>query len=193
MKILLSFLPLANPADMPWPLMLAGVLCFMGTVLFGLWSALHGLTTWESDSEWAAKDRYLGPEEDEPVVLDLPVLIDEFTAIAERAFDSIPQEYKDRLDDTPVVIEVRPSREALLAAGVNPDTSTAAGMFSQMAWFRKQGNPDPGAARRITLYYEPIVHGTPTDKLEEAVRGVLIHEIGHAFGFDHEHLAEHGY
>ncbi len=113
-----------------------------------------------------------------------------FRRMVAWAIQTLPQRFLERLENVDVVVEDEPSAEELAAAGVEPP-NTLLGLYSGVpladrgSWY---GNVLPD---RITLYQRPI-QALCRDRreLKGKIREVLMHEIGHHFGFTDEELEE---
>lgn len=113
--------------------------------------------------------------------------LDEIEAIARECLAVLPEEFRARLENVPVVLEERP-HEALVADGFDP---RALGLFEGLEDSRQHDLPS--APTRIVLYYSNLVAAFPDpDDLAEEIEVTLFHEIGHFFGLDEEEVAELG-
>lgn len=115
---------------------------------------------------------------------------DIFYKIAVKALGSLPEEFKDRLVGVEIVVEDFPDEETLKSMGIESPWNLL-GLYSgipldkQSVFFQ---SPFPG---RIYLYEKPIMLVSKANKnLYDTIRNVLLHEIGHHFGFDDESLED---
>jgi predicted Zn-dependent protease with MMP-like domain len=108
---------------------------------------------------------------------------------AEAALDDLPEEFKARLANVPIVLEARPSK-VIVREGFDP---RALGLF--------EGPDDAEHARgelvlspsRIVLFYANLLVAFPDeDDLREQVRITIFHEVGHYFGLDEDEIAALG-
>ncbi len=113
---------------------------------------------------------------------------EEFERLVAEALDTIPKEFKARLDNVEVVIEDNPSRELLEEMGMGP-TETLLGLYQGVPlderglWY---GNVLPD---KITLFRIPLQRMSRSEKeLKENIRRTVIHEVGHYFGMTDEEL-----
>lgn len=119
----------------------------------------------------------------------------QFEELVEKAFLSLPERFRDKVDNVQIIVEDYPSREQLERANVYSyrdllglyegipleRRGTAYGMFPTM--------PD-----RISLFQKNIEAVCRSEKeMEEKVHEVLIHEIGHYFGMDEDEIRAAGY
>ncbi len=116
---------------------------------------------------------------------------DQFEEIAQRAFDSLPETFRHRVENVQIVVEDYPSADALartksgrrnllgLYQGVPlPHRGTSYGMY-------------PVGPDKITLYQKNI-EGicTTVEETEHRIVEVLFHELGHYFGMNEEEIRE---
>ena len=113
-----------------------------------------------------------------------------YERLVQQAIDSLPDDIRSQLDNVAIVIEDRPSREQLHAAGIQPP-QTLFGLYQGIphtgrgSWY---GNVLPD---KITIFRKPIEAYSPTwDDLVRTVRQTVLHEIGHHFGLSDERLRE---
>ncbi len=114
----------------------------------------------------------------------VPPSLAEIEALAARAFAAIPAEFKDNLE--PVVIRVEEFPDEDTEAAMDLDSPfDLLGLYRGLALPKKSvGDPAP-EIDMIFLYRRPILdYWCETgEDLADIVRHVLIHEIGHHFGF----------
>ena len=121
--------------------------------------------------------------------------IAEMERLARRALNSLPEPFRAHVEDVVVRIEEFATPEQLAAVGLD-DPWDLSGLY--------EGRPlsersiwDAGEMPAIvTLFRQPLLHewrstGVPWDSL---IAHVVIHEIGHHFGFSDEtmHRLEEG-
>ncbi len=116
--------------------------------------------------------------------------VDDFTAVAERALDELPEAAKVHLENVPVIIEAAPSAE-LLAEGIDPRLF---GLFSGTPLPDKsviaEGAPSLDA---IHIYQRNLERDCfDGSELEEQIRITVLHETAHFFGLDEHDLEEIG-
>ena len=110
---------------------------------------------------------------------------EQFEEIAQRAFDSLPDGFKHRVENVQIVVEDYPDDDALARARATrrgllglyqgvplPHRGTSYGMY-------------PVGPDKITLYRKNIEDVTSTpEELERRIVEVLFHELGHYFGMN---------
>ncbi len=108
-----------------------------------------------------------------------------FEGIAQRAFDSLPDEFRERIENVHIVVEEYPSDE-LVERGQY-------GRYSLLGLY--QGIPltkrgtwygvNPTAPDKISLYQKNIEASCHNDEdIQRRIVEVLFHEIGHYFGMN---------
>ena len=120
---------------------------------------------------------------------------EDMEVMARAALQAIPPRFRAHLDDVVVRIEEFATREQLASVGLD-DQWKLSGLY--------EGRPlsersiwDAGEMPAIvTLFRQPLLHEWRTTgvELDELVAHVVIHEIGHHFGFSDEtmHRLEDG-
>ena len=108
----------------------------------------------------------------------------------QRALDSIPPEFAERIDNVEIFVRSRPTADDLGAVGL-PRGQMLLGLY--------QGHPLTSRASyygstlpdRIILYQDAIESVCTTeDDVVEQVRRTVLHEIAHFFGIDDDRLHE---
>ena len=106
------------------------------------------------------------------------------------ALKRLPQFFKKKMKNVDVVVEDQASRELLLEMGLRSPFELL-GLYQGVPLDRRgfyYGNVLPD---KITLFQVPIESMCKTkEEIEEKVREVVIHEVGHYFGLDDERLRE---
>jgi predicted Zn-dependent protease with MMP-like domain len=109
--------------------------------------------------------------------------------VAEDVLAEIPEEFRDRLQNVPVVLEARPN-EALVREGFDP---RALGLFEGQGDLGVHSNAQQHAPTRIVLFYANLLASFPDeDALREEIEVTILHEIGHFFGLDEEDMERLG-
>ncbi|MCF8479239.1 MAG: metallopeptidase family protein [Rhodospirillum sp.] len=113
-----------------------------------------------------------------------PPTLADMDEIARAAFDSIPPFLRDRCADVVVRIEEFPDEEVQQAMGLeNP--FELLGLYHGVSLDQKSIHDLPRGPDMVFLYRSPLLdYWIETgEDLTLLVRHVLIHEIGHHFGF----------
>ena len=114
----------------------------------------------------------------------------EFEELVVLALKRLPKFFKKKMKNVDVVLEDRASRELLLEMGLQ-SPSELLGLYQGVPLDRRgfyYGNVLPD---KITLFQIPIEMMCKTrEEIQERVKEVVIHEVGHYFGLDDERLRE---
>ncbi len=108
-----------------------------------------------------------------------------FEEIAQQAFDSLPERFRERIENVHIVVEDLPADDV---AGRNAkDRFSLLGLYQGVPLTRRGSwyGSSPTVPDKITLYQHNIEE---TCRDESEIRGriveVLFHEIGHYFGMN---------
>ena len=114
----------------------------------------------------------------------------EFEALVVLALKGLPKFFKKKMKNVDVVVEDRASRDLLSGMGLRSPFQLL-GLYQGVPLYRRgfyYGNVLPD---KITLFQIPIESMCQTkEEIEERVKEVVIHEVGHYFGLDDERLRE---
>ena len=120
---------------------------------------------------------------------------DVFEMLVERAFDRLPEHFKDAIENVGIVVEDYPSDEIVQKMGL-PSRNSLLGLYQGVphpfrnTWY----GTSPVVPDRISLYKRNIEMRHRTDEeIERAIYDVLVHEIGHYFGMNEEEIRSAGY
>jgi predicted Zn-dependent protease with MMP-like domain len=118
------------------------------------------------------------------------VPLDLFETFVADALDSIPPELGDELDNVVVVVEDWPSDEQL-----DGRSGTLLGLYQGVPLTSRGPLSYAGAMPdRITIFRGPLcAHARDESELAAQVRVTVLHEVGHYFGMDDDHLRELGW
>ncbi|HLI07687.1 MAG TPA: metallopeptidase family protein [Ktedonobacteraceae bacterium] len=124
-------------------------------------------------------DEALDGEEDEQS-------LNAFKMLVEEALDSIPPEFRRRMDNLVVLVEREPARAVLQRVGTR-EGYTLLGLYEGTP-LTAQGHQGTLLPERITIYQRTIeayCHGD-AERIRQQVRATLLHEVAHHFGLDHD-------
>lgn len=111
---------------------------------------------------------------------------EEFDGLVQKALDSLPQEFRDRL--TNLTIEVQPEPEGWILEEMGPDLM---GLYLGTPWPERSVLDQPVLPDQIILYQKVIEEASETlEQLVDEVTITLFHEIGHALGLDEDEVLE---
>ncbi len=110
-------------------------------------------------------------------------------AIAHAAFAEIPPELARHVRGVAFLVEEFPDEDVEAEMALESPFDIL-GLYRGVALPHKSGGGTPADLDRIFLYRRPILdYWCETgESLEDIVRNVLIHEIGHHFGFSDEDM-----
>ncbi len=114
---------------------------------------------------------------------------EEFEALVQEAYGSIPKGFRSRLRNVAIVVEQEPEPELLEEMEIEPP-DTLFGLYqgtplTERGWAFGNQLPD-----RIVLYQGPIEDSCDDDEIYQAIAETLIHEAGHYFGLSEEEIEE---
>ena len=120
----------------------------------------------------------------------LPPSLADIEALAQRALDTIPRQLKRHLGPLLIRVEEFPDEETEEAMGLDTPFDIL-GLYSGVALPHKSVSDPRPNLDMVFLYRRPILdYWCETgEDLAYLVRHVLIHEIGHHFGFSDEDMA----
>jgi predicted Zn-dependent protease with MMP-like domain len=112
----------------------------------------------------------------------MKVTEEEFEELVTEAISTLPEKFRERMENIVVVIEDLPSRELLMEMKIKSPYGLL-GLYRGVPytkrgiWYRNV-MPD-----KIIIFKKPIeVRCRNKEEIKESVRKVVIHEIGHYFG-----------
>jgi predicted Zn-dependent protease with MMP-like domain len=120
--------------------------------------------------------------------------LDDFEQIAAAAWDALPAEFRDLAGNVPRVVAEFPDEDTIKEMELESE-------FDILGLFRGVGLPQGGAfehtgqlPNQVWLYRRPILdywaETEDGETLGEIITHVLVHEIGHHFGFSDEDMEE---
>jgi predicted Zn-dependent protease with MMP-like domain len=118
-----------------------------------------------------------------------------FTALARRAFERLPKQFRDHLEHVEFVIEDWPSAELLKSLELDPKDDTLLGFYDGVPIGERStlDGPEP-VTDTIYLFQRALEEACESDsELVEEIRVTLLHEIGHHFGLDDDEIEKLGY
>ena len=108
----------------------------------------------------------------------------EFDTIVQDAFEELPEIYRDACRGLAIRTEPQASAEVLAALEVTSPHELL-GLYHGINLTRKSVSDLPSLPDEVILYRDPIMAYARSTRrsLKEVVTHVLVHEIGHHFGF----------
>ncbi len=113
----------------------------------------------------------------------------EIELIAERAYQRIPERLRKMVEAVVIRIEEFPDDEIIEEMALDTEYDLL-GLYAGVALDEKSLADTPQNVDMIFLYRRPMLDywAETGDTLEDVVRHVLIHEIGHHFGLSDEEM-----
>lgn len=118
-----------------------------------------------------------------------PPSLAEIEAIAQRAFDRLPQMLAAQCRGIAFRVEEFPDDDTLVEMGIDSPFDLA-GLYRGTPLTAKSGSDVMQDVDMVLLYRRPLLDWWVEDEMdfEDLVRHVLIHEIGHHFGFSDDDM-----
>jgi predicted Zn-dependent protease with MMP-like domain len=119
-----------------------------------------------------------------------------FKALARRAVERLPPQFREHLENVEFVIEDWPAPELLESLDLDPEKDTLLGFYDGVPLGERSHVSDvlEPVADTIYVFQGPLEEACETEaELVEEIRVTLLHEIGHHFGLDDDAIAGLGY
>ena len=113
----------------------------------------------------------------------------EIDAIARRTLERLPSPFRESLND--IVLLVEPVTDAETARGLGlSHPMQLSGLYQGVPLHRQSVTQSGTLPERITLYSRPIIAEWQSTRfsLEQIVSHIVIHEVGHHFGFSDDDM-----
>lgn len=113
---------------------------------------------------------------------------EEFESLVEKALEDLPEEFGELLDNVVVMVEDEPDPEDLEALGMEPGEDLF-GLYQGTNLMERDTFYSGALPDRILIYRGPILRHCETrrDVIRE-VRDTVVHELGHYFGMEEDHM-----
>src|SRR6185503_6689581 len=110
-------------------------------------------------------------------------------ATARRTLDRLPSLFAESLNDVVLLVEEVASPDTARSLGLNHPTQLS-GLCQGVPLNRQSVLQSGMLPERITLYRRPILAEWQTNRfsLEQLVSHIVIHEVGHHFGFSDDDM-----
>ena|ERR1043166_8087149 len=116
-----------------------------------------------------------------------------FQELMEDAMASIPDNFKQKMENIAFIIEPYPSEHDLEKTGLK-EGSMLLGLYSGIPYTHRSSWYNAATPDRILLFQKNIEYVCSTEsQLVNKIKEVIIHEIGHYFGMDEEQIRAAGY
>ena len=118
----------------------------------------------------------------------------EFDRAVRRAYERIPAEIRERMDNVVLTVKKRPTREMLEEMGYPPDEPLLGLYWGSSLPERSFFSPPHVHPDTIYIFQEPLEEMCETiEQLEWEIEITVVHEIAHFLGMDEKRLEELGY
>ena len=110
-------------------------------------------------------------------------------AIAQEVLGRLPSPFAESLGDIVLLVEEVADPDTARRVGLNHPMQLS-GLYEGLSLNRQSVQQSGTLPERITLYFRPIIaewRSTPFS-LEQLVSHIVIHEIGHHFGFSDDDM-----
>jgi predicted Zn-dependent protease with MMP-like domain len=128
-----------------------------------------------------------------------PRLRDVFDELMQAVIDDAPPQVRAILEEVPVTVDDRPSREQLRSLKIRRGEQLC-GLYTGVPLNRRGGAHGGVLSDAVHLFREGIIHTTianhgalTEESLQRQIRITLLHELGHHVGLDEDDLEELGY
>jgi predicted Zn-dependent protease with MMP-like domain len=116
-----------------------------------------------------------------------------FDGLVQKAYDRIPQQFRDALANLEILIEDWPEPELMEEVTGDPD-AVLYGLFTGTPLTERHFDDVAPLPAVIRLYQGPLEQDFPNhEDLVREIEITLVHEIAHFLGFGEEKLEEYGY
>lgn len=123
----------------------------------------------------------------------IKVTPEEFHEMMEEAIETIPQEFKDKIDNLAFIVEPFPSEDDLDRLELS-DRYSLLGLYSGIPYTGRSTLYAGVTPDRIILFQENIQMRCNTiPQLKEMIRETVVHEVAHYFGMNEDEVRAAGY
>jgi predicted Zn-dependent protease with MMP-like domain len=112
-----------------------------------------------------------------------------FIKVVEESLDSLPEEFRSRIQNVAILVEDFPPKQSRSQPGVQ--RQLLLGIFHGVPATKKSVFDLPTGPAHIVLYQKNIeAVGSSEAEVRHQIRQTLIHELGHYFGMTEEQLKD---
>ncbi len=114
--------------------------------------------------------------------------MDLFEKMTSRAIEQLPQEFRDKLENVEILVLDFPDADIIESMNLESKWDLL-GLYVGVPLTQRSVFSTPTLPERIFLFKRPIQSAAAgPEGMATVIRDVLIHEIGHHFGFDEDDL-----
>lgn len=115
-----------------------------------------------------------------------------FEWLVAKAVDSLPDEFRDRLENIDVVVADQPTPHQLANLGKRRG-ETLLGLYEGVPLTKRSGHYGLVAPDKVTIFQKPIESICRNDaEIINRIQRVVLHEIAHHFGISDDRLRQLG-
>ncbi|OGO00829.1 MAG: hypothetical protein A2Y58_05365 [Chloroflexi bacterium RBG_13_51_52] len=116
----------------------------------------------------------------------------QFEQLVAKAIESLPEEFRERLENIDVIVADYPTRDQLHHSGSGRN-ETLLGLYEGVPLTLRSHGYGFVMPDKITIFQKPIEAACRNDaQVTSRIRQVVLHEIAHHFGIDDDRLEELG-
>lgn len=118
--------------------------------------------------------------------------LEEFEQIVDEAVESLPDQFRERIENLAIVVEEWPDPWTMQAAHVK-NRAQLLGFYHGVPLTGRTQNYGSVTPDKISIYRQPILlyYRTP-EAIRAGIRHTVLHELAHYFGIDDDRLLEIG-
>lgn len=118
---------------------------------------------------------------------------EQFHALMEEAIETIPEGFKDKIENLAFIVEPLPTESDMERLGINSRYSLL-GLYSGIPYTSRTTWYAGVTPDRIILFQNNIQSVSSTmAELKEKIREVVVHEVAHYFGMNEDEIRDAGY
>ena len=113
-----------------------------------------------------------------------------FEQMVARAIESLPEEFRERLENIDVIVADEPTRAQLNHSGLSRN-ETLLGLYEGVPLTGRTAGYTYQMPDKITIFQKPIEAACKNEsQITSKIQQVVRHEIAHHFGIDDDRLKE---
>lgn len=114
--------------------------------------------------------------------------VEEFQELVDQSIDQIPEEFKSKLDNVDIGVEIWPTFEDMRSIRAHPGTILF-GLYKGIPKTKRGLYYSNVLPDKITIFAGPILSmNNSREEAKEQIKRTVIHEIGHYFGMSEESI-----
>lgn len=116
--------------------------------------------------------------------------IEEFEEIVDQTVEELPTEFKSRIENVAIQVEIWPTEDDLRSIFAHPGT-TLFGLYRGIALTKRGNNYNAVLPDKIIIFAGPILQFYPDpEEAKKQIKKTVLHEIGHYFGMSEKAIRE---